>query len=422
LLVWLAGGLFTLGGALSLAELGAMYPRAGGQYVYIREAFGAFAGYMYGWGFFWFIMGGGIAALAVGFAEFFGYFFPGLSTQSLLLKTSLFGLPYSLSAGQLVAAATIILLTGVNYFGVKSGAIVQDIFTFLRIGSVLALVVLGLTIGERAGITSVQELFRGGPELGPHFFALFGLALIAALWTYDGWYAVNCTAEEIKRPERNIPLGLILGTVSITLMYVLLNVVYVLALPADRMRGVVRVGELASTQLFGPTAASIISGAIAVSIFGCLSANILFGPRVYLAMAEDKLFFRSMSTIHPRFHVPSKALVGQAIWSCLLCLSGTYQDLYEFVVFALVIFFGATGLAVIILRRKQPQRARPYRAWGYPVVPLLFALVNLLIFANTVISQPLKSFFGLMLLCLGIPAYFYWKKKARTEASAPERS
>lgn len=422
LLVWLAGGLFTLGGALSLAELGAMYPRAGGQYVYLREAYGSFAGYLYGWGFFWFIMGGGIAALAVGFAEFFGYFVPSLSTQSLLLKTSFFGLPYSLSAGQLVAAATIILLTGVNYFGVKSGAIVQDVFTVLRIGSVLALVVFGLTVGQRAGVASVQELFRGGPELGPHFFTLFGLALIAALWTYDGWYAVNCTAEEIKRPERNIPLGLILGTLSITLIYVLLNVVYVLALPADRMRGVVRVGELASTQLFGPTAASVISGAIAISIFGCLSANILFGPRVYLAMAEDKLFFRSMSTIHPRFHVPSKALVGQAIWSCLLCLSGTYRDLYEFVVFALVIFFGATGLAVIILRRKQPQLARPYRAWGYPVVPLLFALVNLLIFANTVISQPLKSFFGLLLLSLGVPAYFYWKKKARTDASLSERS
>jgi APA family basic amino acid/polyamine antiporter len=417
LLVWLVGGLFTLGGALSCAELGAMFPRAGGQYVYIREAYGSFAGYLYGWGFFWFIGGGGIAALAVGFAEFFGYFVPGLSTQSLLLKTTVFGHPYTLSAGQLLAAATIIFLTGVNYFGVKSGAIVQDIFTFLRIGSVLALVILGLTVGKRAGISSVHDLFRGGPDFGPHAVSLFGLALIAALWTYDGWYAVNCTAEEIKKPERNIPRGLVLGTLSITLIYVLLNFVYILALPVDRMRGIARVGELASSQLFGPTATSIISGAITVSIFGCLSANILFCPRVYLAMAEDKIFFRSMSYIHPRFHVPSKALIGQAVWSCLLCLSGTYKDLYEFVVFALVIFFGATGLAVIVLRRTRPHLPRPYRAWGYPVVPLLFALINLFIFLNTVISAPQKSLFGLLLLGLGVPAYFYWRRKARTDAS-----
>jgi len=417
LLVWLVGGLFTLGGALSCAELGAMYPRAGGQYVYIREAYGSFAGYLYGWGFFWFIMGGGIAALAVGFAEFFGHFVPGLSTQSFLLKTTVFGYPYSVSAGQLVAVATIVFLTGVNYLGVKSGAIVQDIFTFLRIGSVLALVILGLTVGKRAGITSVHDLFRGSPDIGPSAVTLFGLALIAVLWTYDGWYAVNCTAEEIKRPERNIPLGLVLGTLSITLIYILLNVVYVLALPVDRMRGVARVGELVSSQLFGPTATSVFSGAITISIFGCLSANILFGPRVYLAMAEDKLFFRGMSYIHPRYHVPSKALIGQAVWSCLLCLSGTYQDLYEFVVFALVIFFGATGLAVIVLRRTRPHLSRPYRTWGYPVVPLLFALVNLLIFLNTVISQPQKSLFGLLLLGLGIPAYFYWQRKARAGES-----
>ncbi len=415
LLVWLVGGLFTLGGALSCAELGAMYPRAGGQYVYIREAYGPFAGYLYGWGFFWFIMGGGIAALAVGFAEFFGYFFPALSTQSLLVKTTVFGQPYSLYAGQLVAAAMIVFLTGVNYFGVKSGAIVQNIFTFLRIGSVLALVVLGLTMGKRAGISSVADLFRGGPESIPNAITLFGLALIAALWTYDGWYAINCTAEEIKKPERNIPLGLLLGTLSITLIYLLVNVVYILALPVDKMRGVARVGELASSQLFGPTATSIFTAAIAASIFGCLSANILFGPRVYMAMADDKLFFRAMSYVHPRYRVPSKALIGQAIWSCLLCLTGTYQDLYEFVVFALVIFFGATGLAVIVLRRKHPHLPRPYRTWGYPVVPILFALINLLIFINTVVSEPQKSLLGLLMLGLGIPAYLYWRRKSKAE-------
>jgi APA family basic amino acid/polyamine antiporter len=412
LLVWLVGGFFTLCGALSFAELGAMYPQAGGQYVYIREAYGPFAGYFYGWGFFWFIMGGGIAALAVAFAEFLGYFLPSLSTQNYLLRMNIFGLPYSLSAGQLVAVGSIILLTGVNYFGIKSGVTVQNIFTFLRIGSVAAIVVLGLSLGNRAGITSVNQLFAGGPAFGFNTIKLFGLALIAGLWTYDGWYAVNCTAEEIKKPERNLPLGLILGTLSVTLIYVLVNVVYVLAVPVSRMKGVARVGELASSQLFGPAATSIISAAIVVSIFGCLSATILYGPRVYLAMAEDRVFFESMTYIHPRYRVPSKALTGQAIWSCLLCLSGTYQDLYEFVVFALVIFFAATGLSVIVLRRKQPERSRPYKAWGYPVLPLLFVAINIWIFFNTVIAQPKKSLIGFFILCLGLPAYFYWKRKS----------
>jgi APA family basic amino acid/polyamine antiporter len=413
LLVWLAGGFITLAGALTFAELGAMFPRAGGQYVYIREAYGPFAGYFFGWGFFWFIMGGGIAALAVGFAEFFGYFVPALSTKSMLFETTVLGFHYSLSAGQLVAAASIIVLTGVNYFGVKSGAVVQNFFTFLRIGSVVAILVFGFAIGRRAGITSLDRLFSGGPSFGLDLIKLFGLALIAALWTYDGWYSVNCTAEEIKRPERNIPLGLILGTLVVTLIYFLMNIVYILALPVEKMRGVTRVGELASSQLFGAAATDVISAAIMISIFGCLSATILFGPRVYFAIAEDGLFFRSMTHIHPRYHVPSKALTGQAVWSCLLCLSGTYQALYEFVVFALVIFFAATGLAVIVLRRKQPQTPRPYRAWGYPVLPLLFVLINLAVFFNTVRAQPWKSLTGLIILSLGIPAYFYWIKKKK---------
>lgn len=414
LLVWLVGGFFTLSGALTFAELGAMFPRSGGQYIYIREAYGTFSGYFFGWGFFWFIMCGGIATLAVGFAEFFGYFFPALSTKSYFFEAAILGSKFSLSAGQFVAVASIIILTGVNYFGVKSGAAVQNLFTFLRIGSVIAIVIFGLSVGERAGITGMDQLFRGGPGFSLGLIKLFGLALIAALWTYDGWYAANCTAEEIKRPERNIPLSLILGTLAVTLIYFLMNIVYVLALPVEKMRGVARIGELASSQLFGQTATDVISAAIMVSIFGCLSATILYGPRVYLAMAEDGVFFKSMTYIHPRYRVPSKALTGQAIWSCLLCLSGTYKDLYEYVVFALVIFFAATGLAVIVLRCKQPQTPRPYRAWGYPVVPILFVLINIAIFFNTVTAQPRKSLIGLFILSLGIPAYFYWIKKQKS--------
>jgi APA family basic amino acid/polyamine antiporter len=424
LVVWAVGGLFTLCGALTFAELGAMFPRAGGQYVYIREAYGPWAGFLFGWGFFWFIMCGGIATLAVGFAEFAGYFLPSLSTQAVILKGTLFGLTYTLSAGQLLAAGAIIFLTAVNYLGVKTGVVVQNIFTFLRLGSVAAIAVFGLILGKRAGITSFGQLFSGGESLGPNIVSAFGLALIAVLWTYDGWYAVNCTAEEIKKPERNIPLSLLLGTLSVTLIYLVVNVVYILALPVGKMKGVVRIGELASSQLFGPAATSAIAAAIMVSVFGCLSATILYGPRVYMAMAEDRAFFRSMTYIHPRFRVPSKALIGQAVWSCLLCLSGKYQALYEYVVFALVIFFAATGFSVIVLRRTKPDLARPYRVWGYPFIPVLFVLINLAVFANTIAAAPLKSLVGLAFLLIGIPAYIYWQKKgafAQKELKCPEK-
>jgi len=410
LIVWIVGGFVALSGALAFAELGAMYPKAGGQYIYLREAYGPLAGFLYGWGFFWVIECGGIATLAVGFGEYFGYFFPFLSTKTYLIKLSLAGFDYSLSAGQLVAVASILILSAVNYLGIKSGIVVQNIFTLLRIVSIAALVLLGLILGKKAGVMNVNQLFT--QDAGFHF-KLFGLALIAVLWTYDGWYSVSCTAEEIKKPERNIPLALILGALSVTLIYLLMNLVYILALPVDKMKGVARIGELASTQLFGSTATFFISGTIMISIFGCLSASVLYGPRVYFAMAEDRSFFQSMKYIHPRYHVPTKAIAWQAVWSSLLCLSGTYQDLFEYVVFALVIFFAATGFAVIVLRVKRPEAKRPYRAWGYPLLPLLFVLINLAVFFNTIWAQPLQSLMGLIILIIGIPAFLYWKAKAR---------
>jgi APA family basic amino acid/polyamine antiporter len=416
LIVWLVGGLITTSGALSFAELGAMFPKAGGQYIYIREAYGPWAGFFFGWGFFWFIMCGGIATLGVAFAEFVGYFIPALSTESYIFQLNVLGSSYSLSTGQLVAVGSILILSAVNYFGIKTGVVVQNIFTFLRIAAIGAFVILGLTLGKKAGITNFGQMFS--VETGLSFdtlMSLFGLALIAVLWTFDGWYSPTCTAEEIKKPERNLPLSLILGTLGITLIYLLMNLVYIMALPIDKMKGVTRIGELASTQLFGPTATHFFSAAIMISIFGCLSATIIYGPRVYYAMAKDRLFFKSMAYIHPRYHVPTKALVGQAIWSSLLCLSGTYKGLFEYVVFALVIFFALTGFAVIVLRFKQPDRKRPYKTWGYPVIPLFFVIINLAVFCNIVINQPLKSTIGLIMLGIGIPAFLYWKKKARKD-------
>ena len=408
MLVWALGGVITLTGALSFGELAAMYPRAGGQFVYLKEAYGDWSGFLFGWTFFWVIECGGIAALAVGFAEYFGYFFPGVSNQAVLFRTEIAGLPYSLSVGQFIAVGTILLLSGINYFGLKSGLLVQNASVVLRVTSIGVLVVLGWLLGRKAGMDNWSHFFQssGGFEVGS-----FGLALLAVLWTYDGWYAVNCTAGEVKKPEKTIPLSLLLGTVGVVIIYLLMNSVYLAALPLEKMSGVARIGELAATSLFGQRSAGFVAAAITISSFGCLAATILYGPRVYYAMAESGLFFRSMSVIHPRFRVPGRAIIWQGVWASLLCLSGTYQTLYEYVVFALVLFFAATGAAVLVLRIKKPDLPRPYRAWGYPVVPLVFVLINLAVFGNSLYSQPRESLLGLLIILAGVPAFLYWKRK-----------
>ncbi|HYA49447.1 MAG TPA: APC family permease, partial [Burkholderiales bacterium] len=357
-----------------------------------------------------FIMCGGLAALAVGFAEFFGSFIPAAGMGVRVLHVSLFGLSYTLSAGQVVAAAAILLLTLVNTFGIRAGVAVQNLLTVFRIGAVLAIIILGVLFGTKNGSSNFHPLFQGMPAFWTLLKPL-GLALVAVFWTYDGWYSVNCTAEEIRDPERNIPRGLALGVAGIALLYVLTNLVYLLALPIERLKGVTRVGELVTTSLFGGRVSAAISAVIMVSVFGCLNANLLFGPRVYYAMAKDGSFFRGMARLSPRWRVPALALWGQAAWSAVLCLTGTYEALYEYMVFALLVFFAATGLAVIVLRKRHPEVRRPYRTTGYPVVPAVFIAVSLAIFLNILASQPWKSAAGLALLGAGLPAYFLWRRR-----------
>lgn len=406
--VWLAGGLITLCGALTFAELGAMFPQAGGQYVYIREAYGPASAFLFGWAFFGFIMCGGIAALAVGFAEFLGSFVPVLSTGRILFTVEAAGIAYSLSAGQVMAAVSILLLTLVNSFGIRSGALVQNLLTFIRLATVAGLVGLGVLFGAKAGGSNFHPLFPPGPAF-PGVLKALGLALVAVFWTYDGWYSVNCTAEEIRDPGRNIPRGLTLGVLAVTAIYVLVNLVYLLALPIGELGGVVRVGELAAAALFGSGAAALFSALVMVSIFGCLNANLLFGPRVFYAMGRDGFFFPALGRLGAKSRVPVAALWAQAGWSAVLCLSGSYQSLYEYMVFALLLFFAATGLAVLVLRRRAPGMERPYRTWGYPAVPLAFVVMCLAVFLSIVAAQPVKSLAGAALLLAGLPVYFVWK-------------
>ncbi len=418
LLAWIFGGLLTLAGALTYAELGAAMPEAGGQYVYMREAYGPLPGFLYGWVLFSVYMTGGIAALGAAFAEYLGYFFPALSTSNYLLRIDLdFFIPqgnYALSAGQIVAVAAIILLSILNYFGLTLGKIVQNSLTVLKIGILLAFIVIGFSVGT------------GQPfdlDFAPASFGLgqlivgFGVALVAVSWAFDGWNNVIFVAGEVKKPHRNVPMSLILGTLTATVLYALVNYLYFWALPIEEVVGVVRIAEKASTALFGGTAAAVVSAAVVVSTFGAMNGSIIVGPRVYYAMAKDNLFFKRMAEVHPRFRTPGFAILIQAIWSSLIALSGTFEQIITFAMFVSIMFWIAAAASVFTLRKKHPEMPRPYKTWGYPVVPLIFIFASAGILLDTLIEKPIESLAGIALTLVGIPLYFYWKNKNRSDNS-----
>ncbi|HEX4954930.1 MAG TPA: amino acid permease [Thermoanaerobaculia bacterium] len=407
LLVWLAGGLLSVAGALTYAELGAAFPRAGGIYHFLKEAYGPLAGFLYGWGAFLAIMSGGIAAIAVGFGEYLGAFLPFFSTGHVFATHSIGSWTWTLTGGQLAGALAILALTTINHFGLKGGALVQNLLTIAKIGALAALGLIGFLVPAHApsGLAAPLPAVEGG------LLAAFGVGMIAALWTYDGWYGLAFSAGEMRTPERSLPWGLIGGTALVTLLYVLVNVVYLRAIPVAEMGGTERIGEAAAGVLFGPAGARWISAAVLVSTFGCLAATILYSSRIYQPMAADGLFFRGLAEVNPRWRIPARSLWAQSLWAVLLTLSGTYQQLYTWVTFVALIFHVATGAALFVLRRKQPDLPRPYRVWGYPVVPLLFLGASGLLVVNTLFEQPVEALLGLLLVALGLPAFAFWKGK-----------
>ena len=405
LFAWLAGGLLTMSGAVTYAELGTIFPRAGGLYDFLKEAYGQIWGFLYGWSAFWVIMSGGIAALASGFGEYLGVFVPVLSTHHIVASLALGSFTWRISAGQLTATGAILVLSIVNHLGVRQGATTQNLLTLLKVGSVLAFCALGLWSTSPVSPAFDSPVPRGS------LLSLFGVAMIAVLWTYDGWYGLVFSAEELRTPERTLPRSLVAGTAIVTVLYLLLNLVYLRALPIARMAASGRIGEDAAAALFGPAGARLLSAAILVSIFGCLSATILYSSRIYMPMARDGLFFRSLAEIDPRSGVPARSLWAQSGWAILLTLSGTYEQLFTYVTFAVVLFQAGAGIALFVLRRR-PELRRPYRAWGYPVLPALFVLASLLLVANTLAERPVESIAGLVLLVLGLPAYGFWRRQA----------
>ena len=408
LLGWIAGGALSFAGALVYAELGAAMPCAGGQYVFLREAYGDLTGFLYGWTLFTVIHTGSLAALAVGYARYFGVFVPALGTDRIVAALPLFGHTLSISAGQLNAVAVIVLLSIVNYFGVKEGSLFQGIVTVVKVASFAGFMVLGIAIGKGSwSHLAAAPAATGAP--GGFGLGAFILSMVAMLWAYEGWNNITFTAGEIKDPQRNLPRSLILGMSAITLIYVGMNLVYLYAMPIGDMVSTDTIGEAAAGRLFGPVGSSLMSLCVLVSVFGCISATVISGPRVFYAMAKDGLFFRRIASVHPRHRTPAQAILWQCVWSSALCLSGTYDQLFTFVIFAAVLFYALAGASVIVLRRRHPEWPRPYRTWGYPVTPIVYVGVCVLVLGNTLINQPVESGWGLAILGCGLPAYFYWR-------------
>jgi len=412
---WLLGAMLTIVAALSYGELAAAMPHAGGQYVYLREAFGRLWGFLYGWTLFVVIQTGTIAAVAVAFAKYTGVFFPSISAQRYLIGSGAIGV----TTQQALAIVIIIVLTLVNTRGIRTGAMVQNVFTFAKVGALLGLAILGFFLGRNPQVISANfghlwDSSGGNSNMG--FFAcaaVVGTAMVGPLFSSDSWNNVTFAAAEVRNPKRNLPLSLGLGVGIVSALYIACNFVYLSVLTFQQIQTAPedRVATAVVSVMFGPVATQIMAAAIMVSTFGCLNGIILSGARVYFTMAHDSLFFKKAGELHPRTHAPVAALIMQCIWAVLLTLSGQYNDLLDYVIFAVLLFYILTIAGLFRLRGTRPDLERPYRAVGYPVLPALYILLAGLIEILLLWNKPTFTVRGLILVMLGIPVYFLWRKK-----------
>jgi basic amino acid/polyamine antiporter, APA family len=411
MLTWFITAALTLTAALSYGELAAAMPHAGGQYVYLREAFGPLWGFLFGWTMFLVIQTGTIAAVAVAFAKYAGVFFPWISAQNHLIGSGKIGL----TTQQLVAIAIIVFLTWSNTRGIRTGAVVQNVFTFAKVAALLGLVGFGFWLGRNhAAVADNFTDFWRGADWSVDTVRLVGVAMVGALFSSDAWNNVTFTAGEMRNPQRNLPLSLALGVGVVSALYIGSNFVYlnVLTFPEIQHAAEDRVATAAAFQMFGPVAVQLMAAAIMISTFGCNNGLILSGARVYYAMAKDKLFFRRAGELDPVHHAPRFSLVTQCVWAVILTLSGSYSDLLDYVIFAVLLFYMLTIAGLFVLRRKRPDMERPYRAFGYPVLPAAYIAVAGTIDILLLIYKPGYAWPGLIIVLLGVPVYFGWKKKA----------
>jgi APA family basic amino acid/polyamine antiporter len=401
LAVWIVGGLLSVFGALSLAELASAYSETGGIYVYLREAYGPLAGFLFGWTLFLVIDSGSIAALSSAFAtKYLPHFFP---MAPLVQKGAAIGF--------------ILLLMVVNILGVKRGALFQNVLTSLKFVALAGIIVV-VFLFARGNWSNLVAPAAAGVGRGD-LVGAFGLALVAALWAYKGFESSTYNSGETRNPSRTLPLGIIAGCGLVTLLYLLANAAYLYAVPAARMAKSDRIAADAMAAAVGPLGASIVAFIILFSILGAANGHVLTGPRVYYAMAKDGLFFRKMASVHPKFHTPHVSILVVGTWSIILSLSGTFEQLLRYVIFGHWIFMGLAVSAVIVLRKKRPDLARPYKALGFPVTPGLFVLAALFVTVNALIGTFWNSFAGLIIIALGVPAYLYWNRKRAKLASDP---
>jgi len=457
---WVVTAILTLIGALSYGELAAMMPKAGGQYVYLRESLGPLWGFLFGWTLFLVIQTGTIAAVCVAFGKFLGVFFPSVSTTHWLWHIAhvppwhvgpmvLGNMDIGVSTANLAGIAIVVLLAIVNIFGVGLGAIIQNIFTSAKAIALAALIFLAFTIGhtvealqanfangqfwKNASLSSLHpvQVGVGGPTVLVNLFVILAVVQVGSLFSADAWNNITFTAGEVKNPKRNLPLSLILGTGFVLTVYFLVSLAYLLVLPMHgdpngatvAARGIQyaaedRVATAALGQLFHSGGAYLMAAAILVSTFGCANGMSLAGARVFYAMSRDGLFFKSVGKLHPRYKTPVAGLLVQAVWTVVLCISGTYGQLLDYIIFAELVFYILTIVGLFVLRVKRPDASRPYKAWGYPVLPAIYIVMAAWICIVLLRYKPQYTWPGLVLVVMGIPVYFFWSRRIAKSAQA----
>jgi APA family basic amino acid/polyamine antiporter len=456
---WAVTGFLTIVAALSYGELAAMMPHVGGQYVYLRESLGPLWGFLYGWTLFAVIQTGTIAAVGVAFGKFLGVFFPAISSSHWLFglhwaapsyqigPVLLGGMQVGLNTQNLMAILMVVALSVINIFGIKTGAMIQDVFTFAKVSALLGLVLVGLFIGRNAqalaanfganfwhnaglGTLHPVQVGASGTVVLVSTLTILAVAQVGSLFSADAWNNVTFTAGEVINPKRNLPLSLALGTGIVISLYIGCNIIYLNVLPligaADGttilQRGIQhaaedRVATAALSQMFGQLGGYLMAAAIMISSFGCNNGLILSGARVYYAMAKDGLFFRSAGKLHPTYKTPAASLMVQMVWICILCVSGSYGQLLDYVVFAVLVFYILTIAGLFVLRRTRPDAERPYKAFGYPVLPAIYIVMAIFIDVVLLRYKPQFTWPGLIIVLLGIPVYFAWSRRSREEAA-----
>jgi APA family basic amino acid/polyamine antiporter len=434
LVVWVVTGAMTVTGALAYAELAAMMPKAGGQYVFLREGLSPLAGFLYGWTLFAVIQTGTIAAVAVAFAKFLGILVPSLGPEVFLplghvrLPGAAEAIQLGLSPQRVVAILMIGLLTATNARGVRLGAAIQTVFSVAKVGALAALVLFGLTVWRQPAAAAANfASFWGTAPWTLAIVPVIGAAMVGSLFSSDAWNNVTFAAAEVQNPTRNLPRALAIGTGTVSVLYILANIAYLNILPFGGdpnghdvlARGIQyavqdRVGTAAIEVALGAGAATVMAIAILLSTFGCNNGLILSGPRVYYAMARDNLFFQRAGTLHPTFRTPIFGLVAQAVWASVLCVSGTYGQLLDYVIFAAIVFYFLTTLALFRLRRLRPELPRPVKAFGYPVLPALYLVANAGLMVILLFEKPVYTWPGLLIVASGVPVFYLWRRALGT--------